>query len=404
MKSDSLSEAIYEALSEIDKYKKDLMANLTARNSHELRVGFFNTDIPVEIASAAGVHPVKVTTSLIPKNTGLFAIDSIVQPFNCSWSRLILKTIMDGLLGIDHYIFSENYCDSLQNLYDVCRLSSGLKDESNLNSFRFLHPMKRDKSMAVKFYFKESIRLKKWLEDSLEKKITAQDLLESINLHNERRRLLRVLEELVSSNISLTFSEFFRIKLGTDFLPVDQAVNLLQSVVHALKGYKTAASNSVSSKRVMISGGMFDNPVLFDEIPDLNESIKTDDLSSCSRSFNFGIDTRIPVDNHHSSIDTLIMQIARSYILDKIPDAVHLDFNRRKEYLIDQLRKFQVQAVIFIVYSFCDPDTFEIRSLTSYLNKKGINSIVINTDPELSNIGQITTRIEAFLETNGGIM
>ena len=77
---------------------------------------------------------------------------------------------------------------------------------------------------------------------------------------------------------------------------------------------------------------------------------------------------------------------------------------RKKERLLKLIKDYEINGVIFLYYNFCDPDAFESRRLTQFLAQYDIDSIIVQTDPQLSNLQQLTTRIEAFLEiwlTNG---
>ena len=98
----------------------------------------------------------------------------------------------------------------------------------------------------------------------------------------------------------------------------------------------------------------------------------------------------------------LLMNLAEAYIINKIPDSVHHHPGRRLEYLKTLITNHQIDGVVFIQYSFCDPDAFESRSLSHHLEKKmGIPTLTLVTDPQLTNLNQMITRVEAFMEKIG---
>ena len=128
----------------------------------------------------------------------------------------------------------------------------------------------------------------------------------------------------------------------------------------------------------------------------MNQSIIANNLSFGSISYDFTID--LDHEKDHWTIDNLISQIAKTYTRIKPSDAVHYDPQRKKERLLKLIKDYEINGVIFLYYNFCDPDAFESRRLTQFLAQYDIDSIIVQTDPQLSNLQQLTTRIEAFLE------
>ncbi|MHA2366152.1 MAG: 2-hydroxyacyl-CoA dehydratase subunit D [Candidatus Hodarchaeales archaeon] len=363
---------------------------------------YFTSDIPLEIVSASGLIPVR-----IPPNIKISSkrknVDSIVQAFNCTKSRQMLDFMINSSYNFKGGIFSENFCDSLQNFFDLLKLNDGISD--SFQSFRFLHPVNRGGIAETKYYFHEIKRLLNWLQDWT-KKVNPSDLLKNINLYNKKRQLMRELSNFIAyKNNGILYSDYLTIKSGLDLLPVEKSVKELENIINTTEKNKLDENRNKdksTTTRILISGGMFENIRFFEDIPALDNCVKADDLSFGSRNINVDIKLESSHSDNKNDLDSLLMQISKYYVIDKVPDAVNLYPNKRKEYLLNQIRKYQITGVIFINYSFCDPDTFESRKLSQILNKQGINSIIIQTDPQLSNIGQLTTRVEAFIETLGG--
>jgi benzoyl-CoA reductase/2-hydroxyglutaryl-CoA dehydratase subunit BcrC/BadD/HgdB len=268
--------------------------------------------------------------------------------------------------------------------------------------FRFLLPIKRGGKTETKYYYKELKRLISWFEDWIGKDITYDQLFDAIKLHNFKRMALKEISQFVhkSGKDKFTMAEFVKIKLVTDILPVVESTNILQSLLEALRGKDSEEDKLNSSPRILISGSMFDNYRLFDSIDILNKTSVATVLSFISRSSDFQV--ILPEQSNNDEIDDLLLNLASAYIVDKIPDSVHHYPGRRRDHLVKQISDYKIDGVIFIHYSFCDPDAFESRSLSNYLEtKKGIPTITIVTDPQLTNLNQMTTRVEAFLEKIG---
>jgi benzoyl-CoA reductase/2-hydroxyglutaryl-CoA dehydratase subunit BcrC/BadD/HgdB len=385
-------------ISQIDSEIHELQKHLN--NYSGRTVVYFTADIPIEVLTAAGLVPFRIPTE-IPNENQTINIESIVQPFNCTKSRLFLEYILNNHNTIGGAIFSENYCDSLQNLADIVHLNSSLPD--SLQYFRFLLPVNRGKKIEAEYFAKEIKRLIQWLEEWTGNTITYLDLIESIELHNTKRRLLAKLEKFIppdNNDQRLLMSEYLKIKVGVDILPVEKGIILLQEVIQSLSKDNTADSPNEGPPRILVSGSMFDNSEVFEKIPKLNQAVVANDLSFGSRSNTFDISLYgLEVDQ---DIDQLLLRMAEAYIMQRIPDSVHFPTDRRRAYLLEMIEKFSIQGLIFVYYGFCDPDTFESRSLSNFVEEKiGLPTMTLQTDPHLSNLGQLTTRVEAFLERIG---
>ncbi|MHA2028534.1 MAG: 2-hydroxyacyl-CoA dehydratase [Candidatus Kariarchaeaceae archaeon] len=362
------------------------------------RIVYFTADIPVEIISAAKLIPFRIPSDL--KETGQQTnMTSILQPYICSKSHQFFDFVTKYAENIRGAIFSENHCDSLQNFFDVVKMKNSFTP--NFQSFRYLLPTNRGGQAETTFYYNEMKRLISWFEEWTDRKISYNDLLKAIEGHNKKRKLLG----LISANLSrgINIAEYLKLKLVTDLFPIEQSIEFLSQIQKSMSDTsdnKTELDNTRS--RILVSGSMFDNYRLFDGIGILNQNTVGVDLSFISRTSDFEIGT--PGNGENEDVDELLKNIAKAYIIDKIPDSVHRFPGRRKEHLSQKIEELQANGVIFIYYSFCDPDAFEVRSLSKYLEKdKGIATLTLVTDPQLTNLHQLTTRVEAFMEKIGEI-
>ncbi|MFV2014669.1 MAG: 2-hydroxyacyl-CoA dehydratase subunit D [Candidatus Heimdallarchaeota archaeon] len=362
---------------------------------------YFTADIPIEIITAAGCVPYRIPSDLDARQNRN-NVATVLQPFICSKSHQFFNFIADNGRNLAAGIFSENHCDSLQNFYDVIQMSKTLDPE--FSHFRFLLPINRGGLTEAKYYFKELKRLVTWFENWLGQKVTYKKLLDSIQLHNSKRMLLSNISRQIQIQKSnkFTIAEFVKLKLLTDIIPVNESSEILNSLQDALTKDNSVNERPSLYPNILISGSMFDNYRLFEEIEILNKTSIATDLSFISRSSEFQV--AIPENQEKQDIDELLMNMATAYVIDKIPDSVHHFPNKRRDHLIRLVDKLNIEGVIFIHYSFCDPDAFESRSLARYLEtKRGIPTLTLVTDPQLTNLNQMTTRVEAFLEKIGDL-
>ncbi len=372
-----LTSEIDTALNNFDEYLEE--------NNNAMM--YFTADIPLEIISAFNFIPIRIPSE-IEFNSKNKSTNAIFQPFICSKSRQMLDFLINN--NIKHAIFSENHCDSLQNLYDVLRLNESIPN--NFQYFRFLLPVNRGGKAETKYYQKEIKRLVTWFEKTTGEKLTSDKLKSSITLHNTKRKLLNTISDMVLEG-KIQNNELFKLKLGSDMFPVQKSIDLLNSIIDDRQTIK----ESNPSPKVILSGSMFDNFEIFEKIPVLNNAVAFNDLTFGSRS------TTFEINNQSDDLDTILENISKAYIKDRISDSVHFYPNQRRDYLLSNFERTKAKGVIFIYYSFCDPDAFETRNLSRHLEKRDIPILTLVTDPKLTNIEQLATRVEAFLERIGDL-
>ena len=86
----------------------------------------------------------------------------------------------------------------------------------------------------------------------------------------------------------------------------------------------------------------------------------------------------------------------RSYIPQG--ETRHADLENRFGYLYDFIRNFKVDGAILYVLRYCDTYELEAPDIRDYLRDKDIPVLILEDDYSMSTIGQLRTRIQAFLE------
>jgi benzoyl-CoA reductase/2-hydroxyglutaryl-CoA dehydratase subunit BcrC/BadD/HgdB len=70
----------------------------------------------------------------------------------------------------------------------------------------------------------------------------------------------------------------------------------------------------------------------------------------------------------------------------------------RSEYLIEKTRAVEAKGVIFFLQNFCDPHAFDYPWLKERLQAEGVSVLLLESQLQTPALGQIQTRVEAFLE------
>jgi benzoyl-CoA reductase/2-hydroxyglutaryl-CoA dehydratase subunit BcrC/BadD/HgdB len=80
---------------------------------------------------------------------------------------------------------------------------------------------------------------------------------------------------------------------------------------------------------------------------------------------------------------------------------MYTKYDQRVEYIKDMIRDFKVDGVIFVRLTFCELWGFEQYSLTNDFKKLNIPLLCMDREYTQSGVGQLRTRVQAFLETLG---
>jgi len=82
----------------------------------------------------------------------------------------------------------------------------------------------------------------------------------------------------------------------------------------------------------------------------------------------------------------------------KIDCACFTPNEERTDHILDLAKEFKADGVIHYSIQFCTPYTVEAYKVEKAIQKTGIPFMKIETDYGMEDMGQLKTRIEAFLE------
>jgi benzoyl-CoA reductase/2-hydroxyglutaryl-CoA dehydratase subunit BcrC/BadD/HgdB len=77
------------------------------------------------------------------------------------------------------------------------------------------------------------------------------------------------------------------------------------------------------------------------------------------------------------------------------------DFNERLSTVIKTVKEYNVDGVIIEIVKFCDLWGVDVMTLMKALREEGIPVLRLEREYRLSSEGQLSTRVQAFLESMG---
>lgn len=106
--------------------------------------------------------------------------------------------------------------------------------------------------------------------------------------------------------------------------------------------------------------------------------------------------TQFLVEENAASVDELIDGIVDRYF--KIDCAVFTPNNDRLEHIKEMVKKYKADGVIHYGLQFCQPYAHEAMGVEKVLENEDIPVLTIETDYSQEDLGQLKTRVEAFVE------
>ena len=245
---------------------------------------------------------------------------------------------------------------------------------------------------ALKLWKKEIIRFKEYLEEKFGVTITEEDIRKAIKTNNEARGALKRLYEVMKHDPApIKGQDLFKVLYGSTF-KFDRS--LIAGEVDALveKIEKEYAEGKMEEKkpRILITGCPIGGATekVIRAVEDNGGIVVTYESCSGAKS----IDKMVDEDN-----PDVYDAIARRYL--SIGCSVMTPNPNRLELLGRLIDEYKVDGVVEMTLQACHTYNVETLAIRRFVNnEKGIPYINVETDYSQADVGQLNTRIAAFIE------
>jgi bzd-type benzoyl-CoA reductase N subunit len=343
-------------------------------------LGFLCSHVPEEIVFAAGILPYRLKAPSCSETT---SADVYMGHVNCTLVRSCLEFIYNGTFEfLDGFVFTSS-CDHTRRLYDVIRETA---DYPFTHLISVSHKGKGD--AIARWYRDEFNQLRQALEKTFAVQVSDDDLREAIEIYNESRTLLSQLYETRKrEHPPLTGAEALNVVLAACAMPRDQHNRLLKKLLQELDQRQGVSGHRA---RLMIAGsGGSDDPDYYDVIEDAGGLIVADTL--CFGGRYFWEPTQIG--------DDLTLNLAQAYLsrpscantTDQVAD--------RFDFIKQMAGEYDVDGVIFQRIRYCDLWGGQLLYITDQMKKSKIPLLSLEREYKLGAVGQLRTRVQAFLES-----
>ncbi len=343
-------------------------------------LGYFCSAMPGELATAAGILPFRLRAT---GSTSTELSDSFFSSINCTFPRHAFDMALKGEYDfIDGVVFF-NSCDHIRRVYDhwIRRLKTPF--------VKILSLPKKAEQPQIEWFRGELASLKDAIQEHFHVEITNEGLNQAIKLHNESRRLQRRLYDLRKGNAPpITGADMLTITVASTAMPIERFNLLLKEFMDDLSKIE---GNGDHRARLMVLGGELDNPEYIRAIEDQGALVVTDSLCFGSRMLWKDVD---------EDSDDPLMAISKYYVADR-PSCARMftEYENRSEFVRDMIKDFNVDGAIFERLTFCEVWGFEQYSMTNDFKEWDIPLLCMDREYTLTGVGQLRTRVQAFLET-----
>lgn len=364
-----------------------------AKEKGQKVIGYFCMFAPIELIIAADAIPVRV-------NSGWYDTskigDRIVPVEVCP---VIRSTIGAKMIGLSPFLELSDALISVLTCDGMTKLSEILRDQKPVWAMPL--PRVKDSPHSLEFWRDEIKAIKKQLEEFTGNKITSKKLRIAIELVQKATKAFRRLQELrkgppvIMGRDAMLVNQAF---LWDDIARWTEKTDALCDELEQRVRDKRWVSPP-DTPRVMVTG----TPMFWPDnwkLPSLVEEaspkgvIVADELCSGERLL------YDPVGVDEWTTDDMYRAISERYLMaSTCPCFTSTDGNEdRINWLLNKVRDWNVQGVIYYVVRGCMLYAMEYTRVKRVLDKLNIPIYYLDTEYTREDVGQMKTRVEAFLE------
>lgn len=346
-------------------------------------VGSYCTYFPQEIAMAMGA----ATVSLCSTSDETIAEAEKDLPKNLcpliKSSYGFAKTDKCPFFYFSDVVVGETTCDGKKKMYE---LMSEFKD-----TFVMELPNSQSEN-SLKLWKKEIIRFKEYLEKKFDVEITEEQIREAVKVNNEARRSLKKLYEVMRHDPApISGYDLFKVLYGSTFkFDRKQIPGEVNALVDKIEKEYDEGKMQEKKPRILITGCPIGGATekVIRAVEDNGGIVVTYENCSGAKSIDKLVD-----ENNPDVYDA----IARRYL--NIGCSVMTPNPNRFELLGRLIDEYQVDGVVEMTLQACHTYNVETLSVRKFVNEeKHIPYINVETDYSQADIGQLNTRITAFIE------
>lgn len=346
-------------------------------------VGSYCTYFPQEVAMAMGAATVSLCSTSdetipeaekdLPKN--------LCPLIKSSYG--FAKTDKCPFFYFSDVVVGETTCDGKKKMYEYM---------SEFKEMFIMELPNTQSEEALKLWKSEIIRFKEYLEKKFDVTITEDNIREAIKVNNAGRRSLKRLYEVMKNDpVPIKGHDLFKVLYGSGFkFDRKQIPAEVDALVEKIEKEYAEGKMLEKRPRILITGCPIGGATekVIRAVEDNGGVVVAYESCSGAKS----IDKLVDEDN-----PDVYDALARRYL--SIGCSVMTPNPNRLELLGRLIDEYKVDGVVEMTLQACHTYNVETLTIRRFVNeKKGLPYINVETDYSQADIGQLNTRIAAFIE------
>lgn len=344
-------------------------------------VGYFCCFPPLEVITAAGALPLRLMGN---SQEPVTAVDTYLETNVCPYVRSCLDLGLKGRYDFLDGLVMTDSCDNVNLSYDIFRYHFKTAYSHFVNTPHNLY------SSAYPFLKGEFQDFAQRLGRFTGTPVTEECLREAIALHNENRTAFRRLYGLRKQEPALLKgSEVTRLVVASLTIPAQESTRLLHEAIEEVDHRSPVPQ---TGPRLLLYGCELDDATFVELVEEVGGQVVMDDL--CLGSRFFWREVPVTPDPWEGLV---------THYLDHIMcPRTHRDgIEARLGYLREYVQDFRVAGAILYILRYCDIFKFDVPDVRDYLKGLGVPSLQVESDYHTIALGQMKTRLQAFIEMLG---
>lgn len=345
-------------------------------------IGAYCTYFPQEIAAAMGA----VTVGLCSTSDETIPIAEKDLPKNLcplvKSSYGFAVTDKCPFFYFSDVVVGETTCDGKKKMYEL------MKEFKNVYIMEL--PNTQNEA-AAELWKKEVIRFKEYLEKTFDTTITEEQIRHAVHVSNQGRLALRKFYEVMKNEPApMDGSQLFNVLYGSQFkFDKEKMPAEIDAVREKIMKEYEEGEKPAHKKRILLTGCPSAGAPMKVVKAIENNGGNVVVYENCGGAKS--VDRLIDEDT-----DDIYQAIADRYLA--IGCSVMTPDTNRYELLDRLIDEYQVEGVVEMTLQACHTYNIEAKSIEKRVKAKGLPYIHVETDYSQADVGQLDTRIAAFLE------
>jgi benzoyl-CoA reductase/2-hydroxyglutaryl-CoA dehydratase subunit BcrC/BadD/HgdB len=354
----------------------------------------------VEEAVAAGRMPIAYSCCSVPEAllmvdklvpvrlrapgvAGTEIADNYLSNMICSLARSLLECAIDDGYNLMRGWVIIPSCSHMQRFFD------NLEYLKKLEFSHVIDMPRKETGVTVNWLVEEIEMLAKKLSSHFGIDMSESSIKKAIKEWYDVAGILRDIGDLRKSpNPSITGWEYHNVLMASQVSPKDLILPYIREFQKEIKNRKNEKRYRA---RLMLVGGMIDDPEYIRLIEAQGGLVVADRFCTGS------IPGLLPIDTNKAPFRALA---EHSFHRIRCPRMMP-DFDKRIQTIVNAVREYKVDGVVIEIIKFCDLWGVDSAPMVKALRDMGIPVLKLEREYRQGGEGQLSTRIQAFIESMG---